>query len=130
MKKSVTVAVLVCGFFCAPLAAVADMPNYSQFGIAHSDMAAYKRLSIPSCESAREQNKDPMHPLANVNYMRHIAHLYGQCHNALQQQGAALGVIRANDYFFGMACMSLGAVDTGDDVDPVCNMKSSLPSPY
>lgn len=128
MKNPIITAVLLCSLFGAPLAGFADN-DYSKFGVTNSDMAAYKRLSIPSCAAAREQNKDPWHPLANVDYLRHVAHLYGQCHNALEHQGAAIGILRANDIYFGMTCVALGTVDTADEVDPVCNIKSAIPGP-
>lgn len=128
MTKWAAIAILVCGVFAIPVAGFADN-SYSKFGVSSSDMSAYKRLSIPSCVTAREENKDPWHPLANVDYLRHLAHLYGQCHNTLQHQGVPIGVLRANDIFFGMTCMSLGMVDTQDGVDPVCNIESSLPNP-
>jgi hypothetical protein len=127
-KNKVTIAVVVLGLLCAPLLAFADS-DYSKFGVTKGDIASYQRLSIPSCVSAREENKDPWRPPANVNYLSHLAHLYGQCHNALQHEHAAIGVLHANDIFFGMTCMSLGMVDTQDAVDPVCNIPSSLPNP-
>jgi hypothetical protein len=100
---------------------------YDKFGIHASDITAYKGLSIPSCQAGLHDDPDPLKPSGNAAQLRHFAHLFGACHIALQQRRATIGIRRFNDLLLGMTCMALGAVDTDDPVDPMCNLESSLP---
>ncbi len=128
MKRTIALAAVIA--LNAPLTALADNDHgqfgYAKFGITNNDMTNYKHLAIAPCATVREEETDPWHPPADAARLHHFAHLYAQCHVALE--GFPIGILRANDYYFGMTCTALAMVDT-NGIDPVCNMKSSLPGP-
>lgn len=102
---------------------------YDKLGIWDHDIAAYRNTDIGSCSEVQAENPDPMKPPASVSALRRFAHLYGQCQAALEARHAAVGELRANDIGLGATCVALGLMDTADDIDPACNLKSYLPTP-
>jgi hypothetical protein len=116
-------------FFAMFGTAVARDTYYDKFGFWDHDIAAYKQLSITSCRTVQEENKDPMHPLANAAKLQHFVRLYAQCQRALEAQNAELGVLRVNSMGLGLACFSLAAIAADEPVADDCNIKSYLPEP-
>lgn len=113
-------------FFATASLAFADT-HYARLGISNRDLQAYKKLSITSCTTARQENRNPMNPPANIHKLRNLARLYARCQSSLEARHASLGVLRVNDMFLGETCIALGLVDTNDPVMRACNIKSYLP---
>lgn len=113
----------------SPAPATTRDTYYDKFGLWDHDIAAYRRVNIEPCQMGLAEDQDPMRPPADATKLRRYAHLFGDCHRALKDQGAKIGLLRVNDMNLGMTCFALRLADTTDDLPGDCDLESALPGP-